>query len=252
MLEKTTVKENKAKSMEKPELEITKFENIDVITMSCLAKGTKISMQDGSLKNIEDIKLGDKVLTFDHEDGTYKGNEVHYIYKSSDPKCAFTLNFEDKNSISVIGEHDFFCKEDMKYAFVSENNCESFVGKHFYNAVKGKFVELVSVKFETEKVDFFEIYSSKALNTVANEMLNVADDVDYMLNIYEFDENIKADKKALEEDIKKFGLRKNYDGMSDKEFDDWNDKYIDVVIGKGLKTAEELKEINSKYKNDRQ
>jgi len=220
---------------------------------TCLAAGTKITIADGSVKNIEDVREGDMVLTLDHEAGCFVGKPVVYAYKGDAPKCAFTLKFDNGAELSIVGEHDLFQQESNKYVFISEENARSFIGKHFYSAADKRFAQLLSVTNETEASDYYELYTAKTFNTVANGMLNVADDVDYLLNIYEFGADFKADEKALAQDISAFGLRENEDrfGFTAEEYENWGLKYIDVAAGKGLKSIEEIEAIHDKYMSER-
>lgn len=219
----------------------------------CIVAGTKITMGDGSIKNVEDICVGDVVMTFDHEKGHFVGNRVHFAYKGDVEKCAFTLCFEDGTELSIVGKHDLFEKESNKYVCISEDDTEKFIGKHFYSVAKKSFIELVNVKREKEKTAYYEIYSAGTFNIVANGMLNVADDVDYMLNIYSFGEDLKADSKELESDIQKYGLL-DFDekyGYSEREFIDWNVRYVNVSVGKGLITLDAVRSISADYLNQK-
>lgn len=266
------------KKMEEAELKVVLFEVSDVIVASgctgntcdgdctndcgdntctsntctsfyCLAKGTKIKMADGTLKNIEDIVEGDKVLTFNHEAGCFVGSEILYAYKGDAPKCAVTVIFDNDVKLSIIGEHDLFEKESNKYVTITDKNAEQFIGKHFYSVEEKSYVELINVVHETEAVEYYELYTKNNMNTVANGMLNVADDVDYLLNIYEFDENLKANKKVLADDIEKYGLFEfsaEY-GYSKEEYDAWNMRYLNIAVGKGLTTWDKLFSNSAEY-----
>lgn len=247
------IRKTELKKLEEVELEITLLDDMDIVATSgegcpsysepsCLSAGTKITMPDGTEKNIEEIEAGDFILAFDHELGCFVGSEVHFVYRSDTPARAFTVSFSDGGELSVVGEHDLFEKESMKYVTVTDKNASQFVGRHFYSAYLKAFVELTGVKYETKMTDYYSIYTSRTLNCIANGMLNVADDVDYMLNIYEFDEELKADGHVLMNDIKKFGLFTAYEnfGYSHQEYSDWNIKYVSIVFGKGLRTFDEI------------
>jgi len=246
------MKTKKLKTLEEAELNVVLFDNDNVVaTSGCPTAGTKVTMADGSVKNIEDICEGDVVLTFDHEAGCFVGNPVLYAYQGEAPKCAFTLRFDNGATLSIVGGHDLFEQESRKYVTLTEENAEQFIGKHFYSADEHGYVELVSVTHETEAADYYEIYTAKTLNMVANGMLNVADDVDYLLNLYEFDENLKADDKVLAEDIAAYGL---FDipkdsGFTKQESADWRQSYLNIAVGKGLTSWDELWNQHSKYLN---
>ena len=71
----------------------------------CFAAGTKITLEDGSQKNIEDIKVGEKILSFNGLEmeasvvGEISSHEVSNIIK---------LSFDFDNTITTTYEHPFF------------------------------------------------------------------------------------------------------------------------------------------------
>jgi len=58
------------------------FEKMPLIP-SCFLSGTKIEMADGSIKNIEDIKVGDKVKSFDTVSKTWRVGTVTKVFHHS-------------------------------------------------------------------------------------------------------------------------------------------------------------------------
>ena len=76
-----------------------------VVSGGCLLAGTKIKLSDGTLKNIEDITLDDKVLTLDGE------KEVTHIWNpdtllNGTPEC-YEIEFEDGYKIVCSDKHKF-------------------------------------------------------------------------------------------------------------------------------------------------
>ncbi|MEM5871995.1 MAG: Hint domain-containing protein, partial [Candidatus Aenigmatarchaeota archaeon] len=70
----------------------------------CFPAGTKIRMVDGSTRNIEDIKIGDKILSFDGE-GLVEGNVNNIFGPIKD--YVYLLKTESKE-IKVTSEHPFY------------------------------------------------------------------------------------------------------------------------------------------------
>jgi cysteine-rich repeat protein len=76
----------------------------------CFLEGTEISMADGSSKNIEDINIGDRVLSFSEDKLTTESaskvfsslTDYYYILK--------TENYE----VNVTGEHPFYTGEGFR------------------------------------------------------------------------------------------------------------------------------------------
>jgi len=208
----------------------------------CLAAGTKITMADGTLKNIEEIAEGDEVLTYNHEAGRFEAQKVYLAWACAAPKRAFTLHFTNEVEVSVIGDHCFFEKESLSYVAIFEDTADEFVGKHFYNAATGRYEELLSVTYETTPVDYYEIYTEYNGNCIAEGMLNVAYDSSEMLNIYKFNEDLTIDHEQLADDIATYGLFEyvENDRYSKELFDSVNWKYIYVMVGKGFGTMDEF------------
>ena len=76
-----------------------------VVSGGCLAKGTKLQMEDNSLKNIEDIKVGDRVKTLN------VSNEVTHIWDpetliDGTPEC-FKIVFDDGYRVVCSENHPF-------------------------------------------------------------------------------------------------------------------------------------------------
>jgi len=218
-------------------------EEIKQASPGCFAKGTRITMADYSTKNVEDIVEGDEVLTYNHELGKYEGQKVYLAWNSSDRQneCPFTLHFTNDINVSVVGDHDFFEKESLKYVAIFESNAQSFIGKHFYNAIDQRYEELLSVTYETKAVEYYEIYTEYNANCIAESMLNVPLDTSEVLNIYKFNEDLTIDHEELTKDINEFGLYEYYENelYSKEVFDTQNWKYLNILIGKGFGTFDD-------------
>ena len=71
---------------------------------SCLLPGTKISMADGSSRNIEDIKAGDKVMAYNEAQGTIEEAEVAQTFVHPATRGYLTVN----NKLRVTGNHPIY------------------------------------------------------------------------------------------------------------------------------------------------
>jgi len=236
-------KGEKSEEVELGTVDHTVTENTTIeISGDCLAAGTKITMANGTTKNIENIVEGDEILTFNHETGKLEAQAVYLAWACEAPKTAFTLHFENGIDISVIGDHSFFMKESMNYASIFESNAESYIGKHFYQAQSGRYAELLSVTHETEPVMYYEIYTEYNGNCIAEGMLNAPCDMVMFLNIYKFNDDITANSAQLEKDIEAYGLREYSaeDAFPAKYLEAFRWKYANIVVGKGFATWEEL------------
>jgi 7-carboxy-7-deazaguanine synthase len=49
----------------------------------CFVKNTKVRMADGTTKNINDVKVGEQVLSYDEKDGTFRSASVTKVYANT-------------------------------------------------------------------------------------------------------------------------------------------------------------------------
>lgn len=165
------------------------------------------------------------------------------------------LTFASGKTLSIVGTHDLLFKDTLKYVRVNGFNVKSYIGKQFYNAQTGNWDELVNYAWGTEPVAYYCIYSAYHLNCIAEGMLTCPDDVDFLLNVYELDDNLKADNNQLAADIQQYGLwnfaEKYPEYIEFTELlDELQAKYIKISLEKGLVTKPQLYEL-LKYWEDK-
>jgi len=204
---------------------------------SCFAKGTQIALANNTTKNIEDIVEGDEVLTFNHLNGAYEAQKVYLAHKGDHKANAVTLHFNNNETITVVGEHDLFNQEELTYVTITNENAVNYIGKHFYNTNDG-YVELVEVT-EVKDVEYYSIYTEYNANCIANNMLTVPDDDDERLQIFNFNEDLTIDHEQLDKDIAQYGLFETEE-FTAEQHETMGVKYVNIMVGKGLVTIEEL------------
>ena len=75
--------------------------------ISCFVAGTHITMEDGSTKNIEDVKAGDVVLSWNEATNEKIGGVVSNILVA-DVDSVIKIKFEDGTTITTTDEHPFY------------------------------------------------------------------------------------------------------------------------------------------------
>lgn len=76
----------------------------------CLLPGTRVVMADKTLRNIEDISVGDKVLTLDGgKEVLTCWNETNLI--EPEPEC-YRLTFDDETVVECSGNHRFMVRNE--------------------------------------------------------------------------------------------------------------------------------------------
>ena len=97
----------------------------------CFLAGTKISMADGSLKKIEDIEIGDNVLSFNSQNQLISASVSKLLSRSAD--CYFLLKTEN-HQVNVTEEHPFYIGKGFKKIK------ESLIGDEIYVLENKKLV----------------------------------------------------------------------------------------------------------------
>lgn len=84
--------------------------DIVVHNKCCFLGGTQITMADDSMKNIEDVKIGDMVRSFDEKTGELVNREVLAL-QNPIREGYYNLHFGDNQLIQVTSEHPFYAKK---------------------------------------------------------------------------------------------------------------------------------------------
>ncbi len=79
------------------------FDGLDV---HCLAEGTQITMADNTLKSIEDLEIGDTILSFHKETGDYEPSVIKEL-ASKLHKDLITITFSNGTEITCTKDHPF-------------------------------------------------------------------------------------------------------------------------------------------------
>jgi hypothetical protein len=97
---------------------------------SCFPAGTFITMADGSKKVIEDVKVGEWVLSYNTFSNDYRAGQVLEL-ESPVREGLYTIVFEDGTSIEVTNEHPFYTTKES-----GEKGWASIVPEETYKETK--------------------------------------------------------------------------------------------------------------------
>jgi len=128
-------------------------------SVACLATGTKITMADGSYKNIEDIKVGDMVISFNFETKEYSSAKVNKVIKRKDPLVII-------NNILRVAPDEPIYLADGKVKDAEDIK----VGDSLINE-KGGQVKVNTVESNIELVDTYDFTLEKNFNFFADGYL---------------------------------------------------------------------------------
>ncbi|MGL5715574.1 MAG: Hint domain-containing protein [Paraclostridium sp.] len=186
----------------------TDFLELKVSRLQCLAKGTKITLANGDLKNIEDVLYTDilKVWSFDISD--FDSAKPLWIKKVETTNQYNLLRFSDGSELKTIDQHRIFNKQKGMFTYPMTD--ETPIGTLTFNS-KGEYVTLVSKEVVDESVDYYNIITDYHINLFANGILTSC----RYNNIYPIKdmtfvkENITINDNVYESDIQKYvrGLR---------------------------------------------
>lgn len=227
---------------------------INISSQACIVEGTLISMADGSYKKVEDLKVGDLVLVFNHETGKIDVSPV--IINDHDTEASklitiINLVFSNGQTTRISFEHGFFDADLNKYVYINNQNYEEMIGHSFY-AIDGSIVTLVDTYITEENVKVFSPVTYKHLNIFADDLLSIAGDINGLFNIFELNKNMTLNIEKFNEDIQKYGLYEYSEWceyLTYEQFIAFNVKYLKVSVGKGLVTIDDLLRYIDEYLN---
>ena len=146
----------------------------------CFPAGTKITMADRTIKNIENIKIGDEVLSYDFEKEEYSswivkmlGRPWHPVYNINNGLIYATVDHpffvKKENGLMGIGSIDAVC---CKNSIIFEEEVFSLEQGDQLFTQDGNFVEITSISKGTKDVQTYNILSfSGTRNFFANGIL---------------------------------------------------------------------------------
>ena len=215
---------------------------------SCIIKGTPMLLADGSSIAIENITIGDRILSFNHSTGQYVETEVVYTYYAFDLSTVISLNFANNIKLEMVNAHGLFDATLNKYVLITQRNVSQFIGHQFaYATVENgvlvnKNITLYGYDITERYVERYDIVTKQNLNHIANGLLACSDTLVGFSNTFEF-ENMVYNIELMEADILLYGLFEYQEWsnfVSYEEFVAFNGAYFKVAIGKGLLTEENL------------
>lgn len=218
---------------------------------SCVTDGTLVTMGDGTQKPIEDVKVGDMVMTWSMWNGCYEAQPVvMHWYHGTDEWRVLTLHFSDGTAVRTIKEHGFFDADKNTYAYITEDNVGDYIGDRFIKQnADGTNSEVVLTDYDIshEMVGSYSIQTAFNENFIVEGMLSMTGE-DYRGRFEYFDigDGMQYDAEKMQADIDRYGLY-SYEDFSDyltpEQFAMFNGQYFKVLVGKGVLTYEDILDI---------
>ncbi len=136
--------------------------------VACFVKGTKITLADGTRKNVEELDYNDDVVVWNFDNGKSTSTKPLWITKSGLTTDSYTkVTLSDGTILNLCGSqsHRLLCLEDGKFAYAVD-----MVGKHTFKQ-NGMIVEVVSTEIVNEQVEFYNVITDYHMNLYANGIL---------------------------------------------------------------------------------
>lgn len=220
-----------------------------------------ITLADGTKKAVESLTAEDICLVFDHESGGFTTAGI--LFLENDGVKEYTvvnLEFSDGSVTRLIDEHGYFDLDEMGYVYIHADNCLDYIGHRFYKAeiADGEYVptEATLVKaYVTEEVTgCYSFPTAYYLNFFADGFLSMPGGIAGMFNFFDYDDDLAYNAGSMTEDIAAYGVFE-YGNLADiltrEEFARYPAQYLNVALGKGLLTQEDLEQMIARYVIDK-
>lgn len=152
---------------------LTFTDDVQVVSVKscngCLFAGTQITMADGSEKNVEDIVVGDEVLSFNPETMELEPDEVTYADGSMHKISSIGYDiwkFENGYEVKTVQPHRFYNVDRQKMVYMSDWK----IGEKAFT-IYSERVKLISHEHVDGKFQHFTIFT-KNQNYFANGLLS--------------------------------------------------------------------------------
>lgn len=163
---------------------------ISVTTQTCLVEGTKITLYDGSTKNIEDIRYNDLLKVWNHDLGKYDYEYAGWVEQQGIANSYTKVTFSDGSVLKIVGGHSVFSKRLNKYVDITSGALN--IGDEVVKLSNGiEYVSITNIETINEEVKYYHVISTRYFNLIANNILTTYEIFDNISNFMDFGENLK-------------------------------------------------------------
>ena len=217
---------------------------------SCIVEGTKITLANGSLINVEELTGDEELLVWDMFNGCYSTAPILFIdAEELNIYNVINLIFSDGTVNKIVSDHGFFDMTLNRYVYIKENNYLDYIG-HYFNKGDNE-VQLVQAYIQQEFIRVYSPVTYGHLCYYVNGMLSMPGNTESFANIFDIDNNTLT-YINIEQDIAEYGLYTYEEFNSIIElpeyvFNAFNGQYLKIAIGKGITTLEEIQILLDRY-----
>lgn len=116
----------------------------------CFVAGTQVLMADGSTKNIEDVVVGDLVMSYNEEMNEYETDEVIGLITNPNTTDIARVNLEDGTNVEMNAYHPVYTEEGWK-SLTQHEGLPLLTENDKLLSSDGKFVGISSIDRWTEE-----------------------------------------------------------------------------------------------------
>ena len=236
---------------------LTKLEASGGGGSSCVTADTLITLADGTQKRVDQLTGNEMLLVWNLETGKYDAAPIVFVDSEQESEYEIIhLYFSDGSDVKVIYEHGFFDLDLGKYVYIDASNYADYVGHRFVKQgdISGNTWEeviLEQVVLEKEITTAWSPVTFSHLCYYTNGTLSMPGGIAGLFNIFDVDTSVMAyDAQKKVADIAAYGLLtlEDFGGMiTEDAFKAFNGAYLNVAIGKGLLTWEDIAYMADRY-----
>jgi hypothetical protein len=153
----------------------------------CFIAGTQIVMADSSLKNIEDMKVGDKIKSYDPATNLFKEDKVVHVFHDAPEMMMDDYYLLINNEVGVTTEHPLFI--NGKWIRADELKVGDPLAKGVVSSIEKVYKRVPTYNFETE---IYHTYLVKS-----GDDLIIAHNVEYYYNSEPYKEDIVTESEQI-------------------------------------------------------
>lgn len=142
--------------------------NIEYTFCCCLIKGTKVTLANGRMKNIEDIKYNDSLRVWNFDDGNFDEAFPLWIKKPEKTNQYILLEFSNGSQLKTVSQHRIFNKQKGMFTYPMTDDTP--LGTISFTSY-GDEVRLINKQYVDEEVEYFNIITKRHINHFANNIL---------------------------------------------------------------------------------
>lgn len=164
-------------------------------TLSCFPAGTKITMADGTYKNIEEVQIGEPVLSYNLKSNQFTTWTVKNIAKPRHPVWEINnglIRMTDDHPLRIKKSDDqegwgvINVEEGKEATRIDDEIVQLEKGDQLFTE-EGKWIEIYAISFSTELVKTYDLISLSGRRTYfANGILVHEEnpDIDWWINLF--------------------------------------------------------------------